>query len=113
MKDSIGVEIDATGGAVTDQVIYTVPTGYHSLVSMFFLSNTGGSTTTVGGAWNDGVSVPFLAGKSLAAGDHLQFGGTYGAWLAMEEGDTISVSVASGGTCAAILSFELIRKGMN
>lgn len=111
MKQSLGVNLDATGGAITDQVVYTVPTGYRTLVSMFFLSNVGGSSTTVGGKWNDGTSINFMSGKSLNAGDHLQFGGTYGAWLSMDEGDTLSVSVALNGVCGLIISYELLRKG--
>jgi len=113
MKESLGVNLDASGGAITDQVVYTVPTGYKSLISLFFLSNVGGSTATVGAKWNDGASVEFLAGKNISAGDHIQFGGTYGAWLCMDEGDTMAVSVSSGATCGLIMSYEQMRKGVN
>lgn len=106
--NSLGVNLNASGGAITDQVVYTVPTGYKAIVTMFFMSNVGGSTTTVGAKWVDGSTIPFLGSKSLPAGDQVIFGGD-GQFLAMAEGDTIQVSVASGGTCGLILSYHLIR----
>ena len=106
---SLGVNLDASGGAITDQTIYTVPSGYKAIVTMFFLSNVGGSTTTVGAKWHDGATIPFLGSKSLGAGDYIQFGGGEGLYMAMSEGDYISVSVASGGTCGLILSYYLTR----
>ncbi len=106
---SKGVNLDASGGAITDQVVLTVPTGYKMIVTMFFLANVGGSTTTVGAKWNDGATIPFLGSKSLGAGDHVLFGGGEGQYMAMYEGDTISVSVASGGTCGLIVSYHLVR----
>lgn len=76
---------------------------------MFFLSNVGGSTTTVGASWHDGTTVPFLGSKSLGAGDYVQFGGGEGLYMAMEEGDYITVTVASGGSCGLIISYDLVR----
>ena len=107
---SIGVNLDASGGAIVDQEVFRVPTGYKAIVTMFFMSNTGGSTTTVGAKWHDGATVPFLGGKSLGAGDFLQFGGPSGAYLVMQENDHVDVSVASGGTVGLIMSYELVRQ---
>ncbi len=106
---SLGVNLDATAGAITDQVIYTVPTGYKAIVTMFFMSNVGGSTTTIGAKWHDGATVPFLGSKSLGAGDYVIFGGGEGLYMAMSEGDYVTVSVASGGKCGLILSYHLVR----
>lgn len=107
--NSLGVNLDATGGAITDQTIYTVPTGYKAIVTMFFISNVGGLTTTVGAKWHDGATVPFLGSKSLGAGNFIIFGGGEGLYMAMNEGDYITVSVSFGGTCGLILSYRLIR----
>lgn len=106
-KRSIGVELDASGGAITDQTIFTVPTGYRAIINLFFLSNTGGSTTTVDAKWHDGTVITFLGGKSLTAAEFLQFGGD--VYLVMEESDYFTVSVASGGTVNVIISYELER----
>ena len=106
---SLGINLDASGGAITDQVVYTVPTGYKAIVTMFFMSNVGGSTTTVGAKWHAGATVPFLGSKSLGAGDFIQFGGGEGLYMSMHEGDYIAVSVGSGGTCGLILSYHLVR----
>lgn len=110
MKKSVGVLLDATGGAIVDQEVFRVPTGYNAIVSMFFISNIGGSTTTVDAKWHDGATVPFLGGKSLSASDFIQFGGGEGLFLAMAEDDYFTVSVASGGQCGLIVSYELIRQ---
>ena len=109
LKRSIGVNIDASGGAVTDQEIFRVPAGYDAIVTMFFLSNIGGSTTTVDAKWHDGTVITFLGGKSLNAADILQFGGEIGNFLTMSPDDYFTVSVASGGQCAVIISYELQR----
>ena len=106
MKKSIGVSITGTGA---DQTIYTVPTGYKAIVTMFFISNVGGSTTTVGAHWHDGSVVPFLGSKSLGSGDYIIFGGGEGLYMALEQGDYIDVNVASGGSCGCIISFDLVR----
>ena len=106
MKKSIGVSITGTGN---DQTIYTVPTGYKAIVTMFFISNVGGSTTTVGAHWHDGSVVPFLGSKSLGAGDYIIFGGGEGLYMALEQGDYIDVNVATGGNCGCIISFDLVR----
>lgn len=106
---SKGVNLDASGGAITDQVILTVPTGYKMIVTMFFMANVGGSTTTVGAKWNDGATIPFLGSKSLGSGDFIQFGGGDGLYMAMYEDDTITASVSSGGVCGLIISYHLVR----
>ena len=108
-KRSLGVNLDASSGAITDQTIFTVPSGYKAIVTMFFMSNVGGSTTTVGAKWHDGATVPFLGSKSLGAGDYVIFGGGDGLYMAMSEDDYIVVSVASGGKCGLILSYTLER----
>ena len=109
-KRSIGVNLDASGGAIVEQEVFRVPNGYKALVTMFFLSNTGGSTATVGANWHDGTTVPFLGGKNIGSGDYIQFGGPEGAYLAMNEDDYIVVSVASGGIVGLIVSYELLRQ---
>lgn len=106
---SVGVNLDASAGAITDQTVYTIPNGYKAIVSMFFMSNVGGSTTTVGAKWHDGATIPFLGAKSLGSGDYVMFGGGEGLYMAMNEGDYITVSVASGGKCGLIISYHLVR----
>ena len=106
MKKSVGRSITGTGADIT---VFTVPTGYKAIVTMFFISNVGGSTTTVNAHWHDGTTVPFLGSKSLGAGDYVIFGGGEGLYMAMEQGDYIDVNVASGGSCGLIISYDLVR----
>ena len=106
MKKSTGVSITGTGSPET---VFTVPNGYKAYVTMFFLTNVGGSTTTVSASWHDGATVPFLGSKSLSSGDYVQFGGGEGLYMAMEQGDYITVTVASGDSCGLIISYDLVR----
>lgn len=105
MKKSLGVNVT---GVVTDQTIFTVPTGYDAHVTLFFVSNVGGSTQTATAKWHDGSVIPFIGDKSFGAGDYLQFGGGYGAHLVMKEGDYFSVST-NGGDFSFIISYDLLR----
>jgi len=109
MQYSVGVSLDASGGAISAQEVFRVPVGHKAKVTMFFMSNVGGSTTTVGASWHDGATIPFLGAKSLSSGDHVQFGGGSGLYMMMAEDDYITVDVASGGECSLIVSYELIR----
>jgi hypothetical protein len=109
-KKSLGVNLDASGGAIVEQEVFRVPNGYKAVVTMFFLSNTGGSTTTVDARWHDGTTVPFLGGKNLGSGDYLQFGGPLGAFLCMQQGDHLDVSVSNGGQVGLIISYDLLRE---
>lgn len=87
--------------------ILTVPTGYDCVVTMLFIANVGGSTKSIGAVWHDGADVAFLAGKSVSAGDYLQFGGPEGAFLVMKEGDYITITPEAASTFSSIISFDM------
>ena len=103
---SKGLELTA---GVSNTVL-EVPAGYDAKVTMLFISNTGGSTHSVAATWNDGVSINFLSGKSVAAGDFIQFGGEPGLYLIMKEGDTLTVTPDAASSFSVIVSFELYPK---
>lgn len=105
MKYSIGKNLTA-GVANT---LFTVPQGYSAVVSMLSIANAGGSTASVSAAWHDGATITFQGSKSVGAGEQLQFGGEFGFFLVMTQGDYLTVTPASGSTFTTIVSFELER----
>ena len=104
MKQSLGKNLTA-GVANT---LFTVPEGYHCIVSYLFIANSGGSTASVSAAWHDGSTIAFQGSKSVNAGDALTFGGPEGAVLVMTDGDYLTVTPAAGSTFTSIVTFDLI-----
>jgi hypothetical protein len=104
MYYSIGKNLTAG----TANTLFVVPTGHHAKVSMLFIANAGGSTAGVSALWaeTDG-DLPFQGAKSVGAGDVLQFGGEYGYFLILKDGESISVTPEAGSTFTALVSFEL------
>ena len=109
VKRSLGIAIDATAGAVVDQVLFTVPVGYRCIVHMFLMANTSGANSVVSAKWtNDGTAFAFMDGSTLAANDHIQFGGN-GLWLVLDEADNFIGSVSNGHSADVLISYELSR----
>jgi hypothetical protein len=105
MKYSVGKNLTA-GEANT---LFTVPTGYSAVITYLIISNAGGSTASVSAAWHDGETVTFQGAKSVGSGESLQFGGGFGNFLVMTQGDYLTVTPAAGSTFTAIVSFDLER----
>lgn len=105
MKYSVGKNLTA-GEANT---LFTVPQGYSAVVSMLFIANAGGSTAGVSASWHDGETITFQGTKSVGSGESLMFGGEFGYFLVMTQGDYLTVTPDSGSTFTAIVSFDLER----
>tara|TARA_R110000822_G_scaffold200107_4_gene337740 strand:- start:1248 stop:1589 length:342 start_codon:yes stop_codon:yes gene_type:complete len=102
-KHSTGFNL--TGGVAN--TILTVPTGYDAEITFLFIVNAGNSTKTVTATWHNNVNVIFLSGKSVTASDHVEFGGPFGAFLILREGDYMTVEPEAGSTFSAIISYNL------
>ena len=103
MKYSIGKNLTAG----VSNTIFTVPTGYHAEVTMLFIANAGASTKSVSASWHDGSVVTFQGSKSVNAGEFIQFGGDYGSFLIMTDGDYLTITPEAGSTFTAIVSFHV------
>ena len=104
MKHSIGKSL----AAGTAQEIFTVPNGYHAIVSMAFITNTAGSTGSYDMSWRHahdfGHVIRFAYGKSLSSGNSDQFSN---GELVMQSGDKMTIT----NTVAVdvIVTFDLIK----
>lgn len=106
MKHSVGKVLTAD----VANTLFTVPTGYCAVISMLFIANAGANTKSVEAAWNNGTAITFQAAKSVSAGDQLEFGGEFGYFLVMKEGEYITVTPEAASTFIAIVSFDLERQ---
>jgi hypothetical protein len=104
MKHSIGKSL----AAGTAQEIFTVPNGYHAIVSMVFITNTAGSTGSYDMSWNHahdvGHVIRFAYGKSLSSGASDQFSN---GELVMKAGDKMTIT--NTVNVDVIVTFDLIQ----
>lgn len=88
--------------------LFVVPDGHHARVTMLFIANAGGLPANVSASWVEtSATIPFQGSKSVGAGEVLQFGGEYGYFLIMKDGESLTVTPAAGSTFTALVSFEL------
>lgn len=103
---SVGKNLTAN----TLTTIYTVPTGYYAKWNLMYLFNASGSTKTIMAQWND-VSTGetlYVYNATIANGGFVRMDG--GAYVILDEGDTVKMQSEAGSTFSTICTFELIRK---
>ena len=110
MRPETFYTIGANPTAGSSNTIMTVPTGYDARITNVFVTNNTGSTKELTAAW---VSVSntynFASAKSLNSKDCIEYGGEFGQFLIMDEGDTMTVTPESGSTFVVIVSFILLK----
>jgi len=96
--------------AGSSNTILTVPTGYEARITNVFVTNNTGSTKEFTAAWvSGGTTYNFASSKSLNSKDFIEYGGEFGQFLIMDEGDTMTVTPESGSTFVVIVSFILLK----
>lgn len=104
---SVGLNLVAN----TPTTVYTVPTGYYAKWNLMYLFNNSGSTKAIAVYWRD-VSQPadiYVQNGTIAHASFVRMDG--GAYVVLEEGDTVVMQSEAGSTFSTICTFELIRKG--
>ena len=103
---TIGVNL-SSGTAVT---VYTVPTGYYAKWNLMYLFNNSGSTKSIAVYWRDSSANAniYVYNSGLASKDFVRQDG--GAYVVMEEGDTVVMQDEAGSSFSTICTFELIKK---
>ena len=86
----------------------TTPTGYDVVINYLYLKNRSNNTADVDVTWiSEGTPISFISGKSVASKEILDFGGPPNQYFIMKEGDSLTVTPASGDF-VTIVSFELV-----
>lgn len=106
-EQSVGVNLSA--GVLT--TIYTVPKGYYAKWNLMYVFNGTGSTKTITAYWTDSsasADIYVLNANSVNSKDYIKMDG--GAYVVLEEGDTVKMQSETGSTFSTICTFELIKK---
>lgn len=105
----ISVGLNLTADTLT--TVYTVPTGYYAKWNLMYLFNNSGSTKTIAAYWRDASQSAdiYVYNKAVAHADFVRMDG--GAYVVLEEGDSVKMQSEAGSTFSTICTFELIRKG--
>lgn len=88
----------------TTEDVYTCPANCVAELTYLIVNNSGGSTNTVSVKWYDAsasYASGFIEGKSLNAGDFIQFADIE---LVLEAGDKIQVTPVSAGHIDTVLT---------
>ena len=103
---SVGLNL-SSGTAVT---VFTVPVGYYAKWNLMYLFNNSGSTKSISVYWRDSSASTniYVHNGTIAAGSYARQDG--GAYVVLEEGDTVVMQDEAGSSFSAICTFELVKK---
>lgn len=105
-KVSVGKHLTAGGS----DLFYTVPEGYRASWVLLYAINNTASAKTLSATWHDAstnTNIHVFMNYPLSSKNYILFDS--GAWVMLEEGDTVTISVETGADADAICSFELER----
>jgi hypothetical protein len=103
---SVGVNLTAA----TATTIYTVPLGYFAKWNLMYIFNNSGSTKSVTAYWRDSSASAniYVHNGTISSGSYVRMDG--GAYVVLEEGDTVVMQDEAGSSFSAICTFELFKK---
>lgn len=105
----VSVGLNLTANTLT--TVYTVPTGYYAKWNLMYLFNNTGSTKTITAYWHDASASTdiYVINGPVNSKEYVRIDG--GAYVVLEEGDTVKMHSEAGSSFSTICTFELIRKG--
>lgn len=104
----VSVGLNLVAGTLT--TVYTVPTGYWVKWNLMYVFNNTGSTKTCLAYWRDASTSTdiYVMNGSLSSGTYVRQDG--GAYVVLEEGDTVMMQSEAGSSFSTICTFELYKK---
>ena len=105
-KVSVGKHLTAGGS----DLFFTVPDGYRAAWVLLYAINNTSSAKAISATWHDAsanADVHIFEQYPVSAKNFIMFDS--GAWIMLEEGDTVTISAETGASADAICSFELER----
>jgi len=109
MSRPVSVGLNLTANTLT--TVYTVPTGYYAKWNLMYLFNGTGSTKHITAYWTDSsasTDIYVQNQNTVSSKEYVRIDG--GAYVVMEEGDTIKMISEAGSTFSTICTFELFKK---
>ncbi len=108
MTRPVSVGINLT--AATPTTVYTVPLGYFAKWTLMYLFNNTGSTKSISVYWHDSSTSQnlYVMDSGVSSKTYVRMDG--GAYVVMEENDTIVMTSEAGSSFSTICTFELFKK---
>ena len=106
-EQSVGLNVVAN----TLTTVYTVPSGYYAKWNLMYVFNGTGSTKSFTAYWHDSsanADIYVLNQNNVSSKEYVKMDG--GAYVVLEEGDTVKVQSEAGSTFSIICTFELEKK---
>ena len=108
MTRPVSVGVNLTSATAT--TIYTVPLGYFAKWNLMYIFNNSGSTKSISAYWRDSSASTniYVQNGAIASGSYVRMDG--GAYVVLEEGDTVVMQDEAGSSFSTICTFELFKK---
>lgn len=108
MTRPVSVGVNLTSATAT--TIYTVPLGYFAKWNLMYIFNNSGSTKSISAYWRDSSASAniYVQNGTISAGSYVRMDG--GAYVVLEEGDTVVMEDQAGSSFSTICTFELFKK---
>ncbi len=108
MSRPVSVGINLSSG--TPVTVYTVPVGYWAKWNLMYIFNNSGSTKNISAYWRDSSASTniYVQNGSVASKAYVRLDG--GAYVVLEEGDTVVMEDEAGSSFSTICTFELFKK---
>lgn len=106
-EQSVGLNLVAN----TLTTVYTVPTGYYAKWNLMYVFNGTGSTKYFTAYWHDAsanTDIYVFNQNSVTSKEYIRMDG--GAYVVLEEGDTVKMISEAGSSFSTICTFELVKK---
>jgi hypothetical protein len=104
------VSVGTTLPAAVLTTVYIVPVGYFAKWSLMYLFNNTGSTKNIAVYWRDSSANAniYVTDSAVTTKNFVRIDG--GAYVVMEENDSIVMLSEAGSTFTTICTFELFKK---
>ena len=109
MARPVTIGLNLTANTLT--TAYTVPNGYWAKWNLMYLFNGTGSTKHITVYWTDSsasTDIYVQNQNNVSSKEYVRIDG--GAYVVMEEGDTIKMLSEAGSSFSTICTFELFKK---
>ena len=102
----------ATLTDTTLTTLFTVPNGFHAIVSYVFVANHGGSTNSIDLYWDlSGTpQVYIFDGSNVAGGGKETLGNGGGPLFVLHENEVVKCQSASVGNLEVVVTFDLVEQ---
>ena len=96
----------------TLQTLFTVPNGFHAVVSYVFIANHGGATNSIDLYWDIGGTPQayIFDGTNVAGGGKQTLGNGGGPMFVLHQNEAVKCQATSAGNLEVVVTFDLLEQ---